>query len=143
MVCFQEELNFYYNNDKEKRMKKITVSLFTVAALIALTGCGDKPKSDIVTYKYTPAEVYTATCAHCHGTKGEGMPEKKGPAINKKTIPELEMDLFDIKNGGVGQSTATQHDVMEHNMKKLKEKGYEYDVKAMANYIYNAFNSGK
>ena len=87
--------------------------------------------------------MYKATCAHCHGDKGEGMPEKKGPAIDKKTIPELEMDLFDIKNGGLGQSTASEHDVMEHNMKKLKEKGYEYDVKAMANYIYNSFNRAK
>ncbi len=124
-------------------MKKITLTLFTLTTMLVLSGCGDKPKSDIVTYKYTPAEVYKATCAHCHGDKGEGMPEKKGPAIDKKTIPELEMDLFDIKNGGLGQSTASEHDVMEHNMKKLKEKGYEYDVKAMANYIYNTFNRAK
>jgi cytochrome c553 len=131
------------NNYKDTPMKKTTLTLLSIATIALLTGCGDKPKSDIVTYKYTPAEVYTATCAHCHGDKGEGMPSKKGPAIDKKTIPELEMDLFDIKNGGVGQSTATEHDVMEHNMKKLKEKGYEYDVKAMANYIYNTFNKGK
>ena len=124
-------------------MKKITLTLFTLTTMLVLSGCGDKPKSDIVTYKYTPAEVYKATCAHCHGDKGEGMPEKNGPAIDKKTIPELEMDLFDIKNGGLGQSTASEHDVMEHNMKKLKEKGYEYDVKAMANYIYNSFNRAK
>ena len=124
-------------------MKKITLTLFAVSAMLVLVGCGDKPKSDIVTYKYTPAEVYKATCSHCHGDKGEGIAEKKGPAINKKTIPELEMDLFDIKNGGVGQSTASEHDVMEHNMKKLKEKGYEYDVKAMANYIHNTFNRAK
>ena len=124
-------------------MKKITLALSFAVLLVTLSGCGDKPKSDVVKYKYTPAQVYTETCAHCHGAKGEGMPEKKGPAINQKTIQELEMDLFDIKNGGIGQSTATQHDVMEHNMKKLKEKGYEYDVKAMANYIYNAFNSAK
>lgn len=124
-------------------MKKTTLTLLSVGALFILTGCGDKPKSDVTTYKYTPAEVYTATCAHCHGSKGEGIPEKKGPAIDKKTIPELEMDLFDIKNGGVGQSTATEHDVMEHNMKKLKEKGYEYDIKAMANYIYNTFHRAK
>ena len=122
-------------------MKKVTLTIFTVTALMFLSGCGDKPKSDIVTYKYSPPEVYKATCAHCHGDKGEGMPEKKGPAIDKKTIQELEMDLFDIKNGGLGQSTATEHDVMEHNMKKLKEKGYEYDIKAMSNYIYNSFNA--
>ena len=122
-------------------MKKITLSLSMAAILLGLSGCGDNAKSDIVTYKYTPAEVYKATCVHCHGEKGEGMAEKKGPAINQKSIQELEMDLFDIKNGGLGQSTASEHQVMEHNMKKLKEKGYEYDIKAMSNYIYNTFNS--
>lgn len=65
---------------------------------------------------------------------------KKQPAINKKSVQELEMSLFDIKNGGLGQSTATEHEVMEHNMKKLAEKGYDYDINAMANFIYNKFN---
>ncbi len=122
-------------------MKKSMISILGIAVILGLSGCGDNPKSDIKTYKYTPAEVYNATCSHCHGAKGEGMAEKKAPAINQKSIQELEMDLFDIKNGGLGQSTATEHDVMEHNMKKLKEKGYEYDVKAMSNYIYNTFHS--
>ena len=27
-----------------------------------------------------------------------------------------------------------EHDVMEHNMKKLAEKGYDYDIKMMASY---------
>lgn len=123
-------------------MKKIHLTLCFVA-LVALSGCGDKPKSDVVKYKYTPAQVYTETCAHCHGAKGEGIAEKKGPALTKQSIQELEMSLFDIKNGGLGQSTATEHDVMEHNMKKLAEKGYDYDIKLMANYIYNTFNTTK
>ena len=121
-------------------MKKITLALFMGTALLFLSGCGDKPKSDIVTYKYTPAEVYKTTCSHCHGEKGEGMAEKKGPALNKKTLQELEMELFDVKNGGLGQSTASEHDVMEHNMKKLAEKGYTYDTKAMAKYLFDSFN---
>jgi len=121
-------------------MKKIALALMMGIALLFLSGCGDKPKSDIVTYKYTPAEVYKTTCSHCHGEKGEGMVEKKGPALNKKTLQELEMELFDVKNGGLGQSTATEHDVMEHNMKKLAEKGYTYDTKAMAKYLFDSFN---
>jgi hypothetical protein len=32
---------------------------------------------------------------------------------------------------------------MEHNMQKLTEKGYDYDIKAMANYIFNTFNINK
>ncbi|KFL35205.1 MULTISPECIES: c-type cytochrome [unclassified Sulfurospirillum] len=123
-------------------MKKMNLAL-CLMALVVLSGCGDKPKSDVVTYKYTPEQVYKETCLHCHGPKGEGVAEKKGPAINKQTIQELEMSLFDIKNGGLGQSTATEHDVMEHNMKKLAEKGYDYDIKMMATYIHNTFNITK
>ncbi len=121
-------------------MKKIILALFAGTAVLFLSGCGDKPKAEVVTYKYTPAEVYKATCSHCHGEKGEGMAEKKGPALNKKTLQELEMELFDVKNGGLGQSTATEHEVMEHNMKKLSEKGYTYDIKAMAKYLFDSFN---
>jgi len=121
-------------------MKKLILALSILVVFIFLSGCGDKPKADTTKYKYTPAEVYQETCSHCHGLKGEGIVEKKAPAINKKSVQELEMSLFDIKNGGLGQSTATEHDVMEHNMKKLAEKGYDYDINAMANYIYNKFN---
>lgn len=125
-------------------MKKITLALSFAVLLVTLSGCGDKPKSDVVKYKYTPAQVYTETCAHCHGAKGEGIAEKKAPALTKQSVQELEMSLFDIKNGGIGgQSTATEHDVMEHNMKKLAEKGYDYDIKMMANYIFNTFHTAK
>lgn len=125
-------------------MKKITLALFAATALLLLSGCENKPKAEVITYKYTPAEVYKATCAHCHGDKGEGIAEKKGPALNKKTVQEFEMDLFDVKNGGLsGQSTASEHDIMEHNMKKLAEKGYTYDTKAMAKYLFNTFNITK
>jgi len=67
--------------------------------------------------------------------------EKKAPALTKQSVQELEMSLFDIKNGGLGQSTASEHDVMEHNMKKLAEKGYDYDIKMMANYIHTTFGT--
>lgn len=121
-------------------MKKLTLAFSIVAVAALLSGCGDNPKSDSVKYKYSTSEVYKATCSHCHGMNGEGIVEKKAPALNKKSVQELEMSLFDIKNGGLGQSTASEHDVMEHNMKKLADKGYDYDINAMANYIYNSFN---
>ena len=125
-------------------MKKIPLALSFAVLLVTLSGCGDKPKSDVVKYKYTPAQVYTETCAHCHGAKGEGIAEKKAPALTKQSVQELEMSLFDIKNGGIGgQSTATEHDVMEHNMKKLAEKGYDYDIKMMASYLHNTFYVAK
>lgn len=124
-------------------MKKINLTLLTAALFLFLSGCEGKPKAEVVTYKYTPAEVYKATCALCHGNKGEGVAEKKGPALTRKSIQELELDLFDIKKGGLGQSTASSHDVMEHNMKKLAEKGYDYDINAMAKYIYETFKANK
>ncbi|AFL68596.1 c-type cytochrome [Sulfurospirillum barnesii] len=124
-------------------MKKINIALSLMVALVVLSGCNSKPKEEVKTYKYTTDVVYKETCLHCHGAKGEGVAEKKSPAINKLSIQELEMALFDIKNGGLGQSTASEHEVMEHNMKKLTEKGYDYDIKAMANYIFTTFNQAK
>ena len=123
--------------------KQLYITLSFLTAIVLFSGCGDKPKSDPTTYKFTPAEVYKETCSHCHGLKGEGIAEKKAPALNKQSVQELEMSLFDIKNGGLGQSTATEHDVMEHNMKKLADKGYSYDVKMMANYLHTTFNTKK
>lgn len=124
-------------------MKKTTLTLFATVALLFLHGCDTKPKAEVIVYKYSPAEVYKATCAHCHGDKGEGMAEKKGPSLTQKSMQELELELFDIKNGGLGQSTASEHDVMEHNMKKLSAKGYDYDIKAMSRYIFETFNTNR
>ncbi|MBD3792068.1 MAG: hypothetical protein IE918_07990, partial [Campylobacterales bacterium] len=42
-------------------------------------------------------------------------------------------------NAGTNQSSGTEHDIMAHNMKKLAEKGYDYDPKAMAEYIEKSF----
>ena len=123
--------------------KQLYITLSFLTAIVLFSGCGDKPKADTTKYKFTPAEVYKETCSHCHGLKGEGIAEKKAPALNKQSVQELEMSLFDIKNGGLGQSTATEHDVMEHNMKKLADKGYSYDVKMMANYLHTTFNTKK
>lgn len=124
-------------------MKKSTLAFSMIVVIGLFSGCNSKPKEEVKAYKYTTDVVYKETCLHCHGAKGEGVAEKKSPAINKLTVQELEMALFDIKNGGLGQSTASEHEVMEHNMKKLSEKGYDYDIKAMANYIYNSFHQAK
>jgi hypothetical protein len=42
--------------------------------------------------------------------------------------------------GSGGHSSGTEHEVMEHNMKKIIEKGMDYDTDAMAQYIYDNFN---
>ena len=116
--------------------------ILSAAALFALSGCGDAPESssEAKTYSKTPAEVYAQSCIKCHGENGEGNVKKKAPALNDRQAEELELDLYDVKNGGLNQSSGTEHDVMEHNMQKLLAKGYDYDPKAMAQYLEKSFH---
>lgn len=116
-----------------------TISIATLVA-ITLTACsGEKKQAEAKTYKMSAEEVYKATCTKCHGPHGEGKTEKKTPRFDDKTAAELEQDLFDIKNSGTNQSSGTQHEIMEHNMQKLVDQGYDYSIKSMAQYIYSTF----
>ena len=117
-------------------MKKINIAILSATTALFLIGCGGKPDAgEAKTYSKTPKEVYQQSCKKCHGDKGEGNPKKKAPALNDRQSQELELDLYDVKNGGLNQSSGTEHDVMEHNMQKLIAKGYDYDVKAMAEFL--------
>lgn len=89
---------------------------------------------------YSNAEIYTKMCSKCHGLNGEGNPAKKGPALNDQTAHELEISLYDLKRGGLNQSSGTDHEIMEHNMQKIIEKGMDYEPKLMGEYIYSTFN---
>ncbi|XPV68336.1 MAG: c-type cytochrome [Halarcobacter sp.] len=89
---------------------------------------------------YTDAEIYLKMCSKCHGQSAEGNPAKKGPALNDQTAHELEISLYDLKSGGLNQSSGTEHEVMEHNMKKIIEKGMNYEPKSMANFIFTTYN---
>ncbi len=122
-------------------MKKSTIAILAVATLFGLSGCGnDTPSSSVAkTYAKTAAEVYTQSCHKCHGEKAEGLTEKKTPPMNDRQAGELELDLYDVKNDGLNQSSGTEHDKMAHNMQKLLDKGYDYDPKAMADYIEKNF----
>lgn len=123
-------------------MKKTTVVLLSIATLFGLNGCGgnDTPSSSVAkTYSKTAAEVYTQSCHKCHGENAEGLTEKKTPPMNDRQAGELELDLYDVKNDGINQSSGTEHDKMAHNMQKLMEKGFDYDPKAMALYIEKNF----
>jgi len=122
-------------------MKKIKI-LATAFALFALVGCGESGNSgggEKVTYAKSAGEVYKQSCHKCHGEKGEGLKEKKTPALNDRQWGELELDLYDVKNEGINQSSGTDHDKMAHNMKKLLEKGFDYDPKEMAQFIEKNF----
>ncbi len=117
--------------------KTITTIALAVVAIFALTGCGENnaPK-EVKTYKYTTVQVYEKSCIKCHGKNGEGNPAKKTPALNDRTPGEMAQDLYDIKNGGTGaQSGGTDHEIMEHNMQKLVDKGYDYDINSMAEFL--------
>ncbi len=113
-----------------------TIALSTLAALV-LTGCGDKEAPKVVkTYKYTTVQVYEKSCIKCHGKHGEGNPAKKTPALNDRTPGEMAEDLYDVKNGGTSaQSSGTDHEIMEHNMQKLIDKGYDYNIDSMAEFL--------
>ena len=122
-------------------MKKTTMVMLATATLFGLSGCGnDTPSSsEAKVYTKTAAEVYTQSCKKCHGDNAEGIAKKKAPALNDRQAGELELDLYDVKNGGTNQSSGTEHDIMEHNMQKLLDKGYDYDPKSMAEYIEKNF----
>ena len=114
------------------QVKKIVLLSFLACLFTSVLGAEEM--------KYSNLEIYTKMCSKCHGIKGEGNPKKKGPALNDQTAHELEISLFDLKAGGLNQSSGTNHDVMEHNMKKIIEKGMDYDPKSMALFIFNSFN---
>jgi cytochrome c553 len=119
---------------------KINMVLVSAAAMLFFAGCGDKKAGgEAITYAKSPKEVYDASCVKCHGVNGEGKPEKKAPALNDKQTEELELDLYDVKNGGTTMAGGSEHEVMEHNMKKLLAQGYDYDVKAMAEFLEKSF----
>lgn len=122
-------------------MKKTTIILLSAATLFAFSGCSDVPHSSpkAKVYSKTPAEVYEQSCVKCHGKNGEGNVKKKAPALNDRQAGELELDLYDVKNGGTNQSSGTEHEIMEHNMQKLLAKGYDYDPGAMADFIEKSF----
>ncbi len=121
-------------------MKKINIAILSAATALFLVGCGGTPDAgEAISYSKTPKEVYDQSCKKCHGDKGEGNVKKKSPALNDRQSQELELDLYDVKNGGLNQSSGTDHDVMEHNMQKLIQKGYDYDPKAMAEFLEKSF----
>lgn len=90
--------------------------------------------------KYSNSEIYTKMCSKCHGMNAEGNPKKKGPALNDQSAHELEISLFDLKSEGMNQSSGSEHEVMEHNMQKIIEKGMDYEPKGMGEYIFISFN---
>lgn len=88
---------------------------------------------------YSAAEIYTQMCANCHGKSAEGNSEKRAPQLNDLSVNELSSELFSIQTDGY-QSSGSEHEVMSHNQKIIKEKGMIYHPDDMALYIYLNFN---
>ncbi|SFV54719.1 hypothetical protein MNB_SV-12-961 [hydrothermal vent metagenome] len=127
-------------------MKKTSLILMSAVAIFAFSGCGQSGNDgggEKITYKLTPKQIWEQSCHKCHGEKAEGLTKKKTPAMNDRQAGELELDLFDVKNEGIAQSSGTDHDKMAHNMKKLLEKGFNYDPTAMAKFIEKSFYIGE
>ncbi len=128
--------------------KTATTIILGLSTLLLMSGCTESAKKseEIKSYKYSTEQVYTEMCVKCHGLQGEGVAElakngkPKGPAINDQEVYELKLSLTDIKNGGLNQSSGTDHEVMEHNFKAILKKGMDYDTDAMAEYIFNNFH---
>ncbi|AXH08610.1 hypothetical protein CP960_09220 [Malaciobacter halophilus] len=89
---------------------------------------------------YSSKEIYASMCSKCHGIKAEGNIKKEAPALNNIGLNELEISLYDLKGGASYQSSGTNHDIMQHNMKKIIQKGMDYNSKEMAKYIFFTFN---
>ncbi len=89
--------------------------------------------------QYSVSQIYDNMCSKCHGQSAQGLPEKKGPALNNMSKSELAYALFDLVANG-SQSSGSSNEVMEHNQKKINEKGMTYHPDDMALYIYTTFN---
>ncbi|NEW60442.1 hypothetical protein GSY74_04030, partial [Sulfurovum sp. bin170] len=127
-------------------MKKTNLMLMTAVAAFALSGCGETGNDgggEAISYKLTPKQVWEQSCHKCHGEKAEGLTKKKTPPMNDRQAGELELDLFDVKNEGINMSSGTDHDKMAHNMKKLLDKGFNYDPTAMSKFIEKSFYVGE
>ncbi|MEA2028386.1 MAG: c-type cytochrome [Campylobacterota bacterium] len=107
-------------------MKKLNLVLLSVGAALALSGCGEiGAEGQPITYAKKPADVYKASCASCHGAKGEGNAEKKAPALAGKQAGELEAMIYDANNNAA--------DVKEHIRKGV------FDARAMSKYLEQSF----
>ncbi|MFT5835897.1 MAG: cytochrome c553 [Sulfurimonas sp.] len=117
-------------------IKQISTIALATIALVSLTACsGGEKAAEVKTYKYTTVQVYEKSCIKCHGKFGEGNPAKKTPALNDRSAGEMAQDLYDVKNGGTNQSSGTDHEIMEHNMQKLVDQGFDYNIDAMAEFL--------
>jgi len=107
-------------------MQRTWLALFSAAALTLAVGCGDKDEGDSGDTDHSDhehgttgegggdatagADVYSTSCAGCHGAEGEGA---SGPAMSDVVPGHSEDDIASVAMNGEGSmppilSDATQ-----------------------------------
>jgi cytochrome c553 len=115
------------------------MKLRALAIICSLAGvCGVPALSAATTDQAT---IFTEKCSKCHGSKAEGNPAKKGPALNNQSMEYLRLEITDLQGDlTMTGDTVADHVKMEHSMQRLEELGYRVDPDGMAKYIYSSFN---
>ena len=130
------------------------ITLFTLTALLLLSGCSDSvqntqnkeplkiihtapltaPKLQSAVKKdYSIGEIYDAMCIICHSADGSGNTEKLTPSMEHLSKEEMITALKEVE--------ADQgHIIMEHNRGKILKMGMEYHAEDMAKYMFKRFN---
>lgn len=113
------------------KLNKLTTTFITVGAF-AISAFAAEANQE---------KIYLEQCVKCHGTHGEGNPLKKGPAVNNKSVGDLQIAIMDLQGVlGINGGSSGENVNMEHNIKVFEKKGYIIDAGGMAKYMYNSFN---
>lgn len=85
--------------------------------------------------------IYNNKCSECHGLTAEGNPVKKGPALNHKSIGDLQITILDLQGElSINGDSSGEHYKMEHNIKSFAKEGYVIKPLEMSKFLYYSFN---
>lgn len=115
-------------------------ALFTVAAFLMLSGCGDSDSEQLA----RGASVYAAHCASCHGAKLEGQPNWKDKLANGRmpapphddsghTWQHTDKWLFLVVENGMVAPLARHG--YESDMPAFRDKLSTHEIRAVLAYI--------
>ncbi len=85
--------------------------------------------------------IYNQKCSSCHGLTAEGNPVKKGPALNHKSIGDLQITILDLQGElSINGNSSGDHYQMEHNIQTFAKEGYVIKPLEMSKFLYYSFN---
>lgn len=120
--------------NKENTMKYLQLtSAFVLSGILA---------TSTMALETNQAVIYDTQCAKCHGVMAEGVPAKKGPALNHQSVGDMQVEIMDMQGemSYNGNSGSGKNPDMEHNLEVFKNKGIVIEPLGIAQYIYNNFN---